>query len=271
MSNQNIIYHEDCNNTIEKLPLIDCIVTSPPYNIGLKYDTYNDNTEETLYCDWLCNIFFNLYDKLQDEGHIFVNIDGTNLKPYLPFAFVNKMSEKYVLQNTITWIKSISINDITYGHFKPINSNRFLNHTHEYIFHFTKKGNSSIDRKSIGVPYMDKSNIKRRNHSSDLRCNGDTWFIPYKTVNSKTQKFNHPGSFPIEIPEKCIKLTGIKNGNVYDPFMGTGTTFLAANNCDWNGYGSEISDNYVDVIKARLENESIPFHISTNTVTKEEK
>lgn len=244
------IFHEDCNNTISKLPNLDCIITSPPYNIGLNYDEYSDNNEN--YCQWLCNIFINLKNKLKDNGHIFVNIDGTNTKPLLPFEFVIEMSKHFVLQNSIQWIKSISINDITYGHFKPINSKRYLNHTHEYIFHFTKNGNSEIDRKSIGVPYMDKSNIKRRNHSSDLRCKGDVWYIPYKTVNSKEQKFNHPGSFPIELPLHCLKLSGIQNGTVYDPFCGTGTTLLAAKELNWNGYGSEISENYVNIIKERI-------------------
>lgn len=249
------IFNEDCNNTIEKLPHLDCVITSPPYNIGLKYDVYNDKTEENLYCDWLVNIFLSLKEKLKDNGHIFVNIDGTNLKPLLPFYFVTKMSEHFVLQNSIQWVKSISINDISYGHFKPVNSKRFLNHTHEYIFHFTKNGNVEIDRKSIGVPYMDKSNIKRRNHSSDLRCKGDVWYIPYKTVNSKDQKYNHPGSFPIELPLQCLKLTGIEHGNVYDPFCGTGTTLVAAKKLKWNSYGSEISENYFKIIQQRMEEE----------------
>lgn len=248
------VYNEDCIETLEsgKLPLLDCVVTSPPYNIGLKYNQYKDNMMDIEYIEWLYSIFLLIDSSLKEDGHIFLNMDSYSKNPLLVFQVVIKLSEIFTLQNTIAWIKSISIDDITRGHFKPINSKRYLNHNHEYIFHFTKNGNTPIDRKSIGVPYMDKSNIKRRNHIEDKRCRGDTWFIPYKTIQNKEQKFNHPGTFPIELPLQCLKLVGKTTGNVYDPFMGTGTTLLASEQIGWNGYGSELSEDYVNIALKRL-------------------
>jgi site-specific DNA-methyltransferase (adenine-specific) len=51
------------------------------------------------------------------------------------------------------------------GHFKPINSTRFLNNSHEWVFHFTPDGNTPLDRLAIGAPYTDKTNIKRWAHT----------------------------------------------------------------------------------------------------------
>jgi site-specific DNA-methyltransferase (adenine-specific) len=65
----------------------------------------------------------------------------------------------FILQNNFVWVKSIAIDDITKGHFKPINSDRFSNPTWEHLFHFTKSGNVKCDKLSIGVPYMHDSNL----------------------------------------------------------------------------------------------------------------
>ena len=76
------------------------------------------------------------------------------------------------------------------GHFKPINSPRFLNDCHEYIFHFTPRGRTIIDRLALGVPYADKSNIARWSHTRgrDRRCRGNTWFIPYETIHASRER-----------------------------------------------------------------------------------
>ena len=71
------------------------------------------------------------------------------------------MKPLFRLQNTIHWIKSISIkrggDTNSYGHFKPIKSGRYLTDCHEYVFHFTPSGKTKLDRLGIGVPYADKS------------------------------------------------------------------------------------------------------------------
>jgi len=64
---------------------------------------------------------------------------------------------------------------VSVGHFKPINSKRFLNDCHEFVFHFTKSGKAPVDRLAVGVPYADKSNISRWFHTEgkDKRCSGN--------------------------------------------------------------------------------------------------
>src|SRR6185503_17406051 len=170
----------------------------------------------------------------------------------------NAMRDLFRLQNSIIWVKSISIGDESFGHFKPVNSQRFLNHLHEHVFHFTKEGETPLDRLAIGVPFKDKSNIARWGHSEDRRCGGDVWFIPYQTIRSRSQRDHHPSPFPVELAERCIKLHGapeaaVDDGKsatgallVLDPFLGVGSTLLAAQRLGYRGIGIEIDASYAE-------------------------
>ncbi|PYL50835.1 MAG: hypothetical protein DMF32_03045 [Verrucomicrobia bacterium] len=144
----------------------------------------------------------------------------------------------------------------TYGHFKPINSKRFLNDCHEYIFHFTKSGRVEIDRLGLGVPYQDKSNIARWSHTrgSDLRCRGNTWFIPYETIQSREKERPHPATFPVQLAEWCIKLHGVSRiETMLDPFLGIGNSAVAALRCGVKKFiGFEIDEAYLAEAKRRL-------------------
>jgi site-specific DNA-methyltransferase (adenine-specific) len=167
----------------------------------------------------------------------------------------------FFLQNTIHWIKSIAVEnrkgDVkSHGHFKPINSRRFLNDCHEYIFHFTKSGRVEVDRLALGVPYQDKSNIARWSHTrgSDLRCRGNTWFIPYETIQSRAKERPHPATFPVQLAEWCIKLHGVSRIEMMlDPFLGIGNSGVAAKRCGVKKFiGFEIDDAYLAEAKRRL-------------------
>ena len=146
------------------------------------------------------------------------------------------------LQNDIIWIKSISIHEESFGHYKPINSDRYLNHMFEHVFHLTKTGDVKINRKSIGVPYKYKCNLNAVTVTEDIRCRGNTWFIPYETIHSKNQRGDHPAIFPIQLAEWCIKLHGSKY--ILDPFLGSGTTLIASKNLKCEGVGIEIDEKY---------------------------
>jgi site-specific DNA-methyltransferase (adenine-specific) len=140
-----------------------------------------------------------------------------------------------------------------FGHYKPINSDRFLNQNYESVFHLTGSGEVTVDRLAIGVPFEDKSNIERRGHVVDLHCAGDTWFIPYETVQSKSDKFHHPAGFPVGLPERCIKLHGLRDGLVVlDPFAGSGSTLVAAHRLGCVGIGIEKDEHYAKTARLRL-------------------
>ncbi len=110
-----------------------------------------------------------------------------------------------------------------------------------------------LDRLSIGVPYKDISNAKRFNNGLNLRCAGNVWYINYETIQSKNEKL-HPDRFPVELPLRCIKLSGIKKGSVVcDPFMGSASTAIAAKMLGMNYLGFEKNYDYFNIGNRRLE------------------
>ena len=231
---------------------VDVVVTSPPYNLGLDYAAYDDRLSETHYIEWLMCVAVELKRVMRADASFFLNVSGSSSQPWLPFELLVRLRKLFYLQNHITWVKSITTGKETSGHFKPISGERYLHHNHEHIFHLTLSGRVRLDRLAIGVPFKDKSNIKRRGHAKDLRCRGNTWFIPYQTVQHKSQKFNHPGTFPVDLPRWCIRLHGVQDAVVLDPFAGTGTTLVAAEMEGARGVGIEMDRDYVAIARARI-------------------
>jgi site-specific DNA-methyltransferase (adenine-specific) len=232
----------------------DVVVTSPPYNIGINYASYDDRLDQSEYLQWLEAVFREIKRVMKDDGSFFLNVGNQNKHPWLTVEILSIARPLFNLQNNIMWAKSISIGDDSVGHFKPISSPRYLNNNHESIFHLTKTGSVAIDRLAVGVPFKDKSNIARFGGEgrADKRCAGNIWFIPYKTVQSKTEKFNHPAAYPVELAERCIKLHGGENLTVLDPFLGSGTTLVAAKNLGHGGIGIELDEGYAKIAAERI-------------------
>jgi site-specific DNA-methyltransferase (adenine-specific) len=249
---------EDCVAGMARLPAkdVDLVVTSPPYNLGVRYRKYSDRLNRQSYLKWCRDWAGNLRRVLKPTGSFFLNVGAAPSNPMLPHEIVFQLRDDFVLQNTIHWIKSIAIEDRTFGHFKPISSKRFVNDCHEYIFHFTKSGRVEVDRRALGVPYQDKSNIARWSHSGgrDKRCRGNTWFIPYQTIQSRETERPHPATFPVQLGEWCIKLHGVSRvKTMLDPFLGIGNSAVAAKNCGVPKFiGFEIDETYLAEAKRRL-------------------
>lgn len=248
------LLHGDCLDLLASLPAgsVDVIVTSPPYNLDLRYASYQDALPEAEYLDWMLRVCTALARVLAPDGSFFLNISGANSRPWLPFELIVRLRALFALQNHITWIKSIATGTESVGHYKPLAGQRFLNHNHEHIFHLTHDGAVKLDRLAIGVPFKDKSNIARRGHARDARCRGNTWFIPYRTVQDRAEKFHHPGTFPVDLPRWCIRLHGKAQARVLDPFMGVGTTLVAAELEGAAGTGMDIDAAYVQTAATRL-------------------
>lgn len=248
------IFTGDCLKILGQLEggSVDVVVTSPPYNLNLSYGVYNDRRQESEYLDWLLDVSTAIKRTMAPGASYFLNVAGSSSQPWAPFELITRLRSLFVLQNHIVWVKSIGIGMESSGHFKPISGQRFTHHNHEHIFHLTVDGNVSLDRLSIGLPFADKTNIARWGHKRDLRCRGNTWFIPYKTVRSKAQKHFHPGTFPVELPLWCIYLHGKRPAVVLDPFVGSGTTLVAAQMAGVTGFGIEIDQGYVATAVARV-------------------
>ena len=234
---------------------VDVCVTSPPYNIGVAYQSHDDRMPKAEYLKWMAELGTEVARVLRPGGSFFLNVGGTNVDPWIATEVAHQFTNAFRLQNNIIWVKSVTVGGETFGHFKPIASKRFLNNNFESIFHFTKNGNTPIDRLAIGVPFKDKTNIARWGHAEDRRCDGNVWFIPYKTVRSKAQKFDHPAGFPVELPLRCIYMHGKENAVVLDPFLGAGTTLVAAEKAGAIGIGCEIDKAYAHTATTRLQSE----------------
>ena len=231
---------------------VDVVVTSPPYNLGVLYRLYDDERAEAEYLDWMVEIARAVRRLMRPDGSFFLNISGSASRPWAPFELIVRLRALFVLQNHITWIKSVALGTDSVGHYKPVGGKRFLHHNHEHVFHLTMTGDVQLDRLAIGVPFKDKSNISRRGHAQDLRCRGNTWFIPYDTVQTRAEKFHHPGTFPVALPRWCIRLHGRAAPTVLDPFAGTGTTVVAAALEGGIGIGIEIDPAYLGVARDRV-------------------
>ncbi|PVX24132.1 MAG: site-specific DNA-methyltransferase [Candidatus Bathyarchaeum sp.] len=245
---------------------VDVIVTSPPYNLGIDYNRYDDSVSREDYLVWMETFAKECKRVLSDEGSFFLNIGYKSKDPWVAWEVAFRFRKHLVLQNVIHWIKSIAIpqedvgnypnikGDIAVGHFKPVNSERFVNRCHEYIFQFTKNGKVGLNKLAVGVPYQDKSNIGRWKRAvQDLRDRGDTWFIPYETIWSRKRQRPHPSSFPPKLPMMCIQLHGLERTRlVLDPFMGIGNTAVACLRLGVDYIGFEMDESYVETAEQQI-------------------
>jgi site-specific DNA-methyltransferase (adenine-specific) len=241
--------------------IVDLVVTSPPYNLGIRYSKFSDRADRAGYLHWCKTWAAEIARLLRADGSFFLNVGASPANPMFPHQIVLELRDLFVLQNTIHWIKSISIEEkngqiVSRGHFKPISSRRFLNDCHEYVFHFTTSGRVEIDRLALGVPYQDKSNIARWSHTSgrDRRCRGNTWFIPYETIQSRQKERPHPATFPVGLAEWCIKLHGVSRvQTMLDPFLGIGNSAVAARNYGVKEFiGFEVDETYLAEAQRRI-------------------
>lgn len=250
---------------------VDVVVTSPPYNLGVAYTSYDDARPRAEYLAWIRRVAGGVDTVLAERGSFFLNVGGPPRDPWLPWDVAREVGAVFRLQNVIHWVKSIAIDraaagrsaglarDLALGHYKPVGSERFLHGAHEYIFHFTRTGDVPLDRLAIGVAYQDKSNIARWGSSrGDLRCRGNTWFLPYATIRRRATDRPHPATFPPELPAQCLRLHGLERvALAVDPFLGIGSSAVAAARLALPFVGFEIEPSYLAAAEARLRREGL--------------
>jgi site-specific DNA-methyltransferase (adenine-specific) len=245
---------------------VDVIVTSPPYNLGINYNRYQDTMSGPDYLEWTNTWIAAAARVLRPDGSLFLNVGAKPSDPWTALDVAQAARAHLRLQNIIHWIKSIAIDqasagvsagltkDLAVGHYKPINSDRFLNDCHEFVFHLTPHGSTTLDRLALGVRYQDQSNIARWSKAADgVRCRGNTWFIPYETIQRRDRDRPHPATFPSRLPEQCLRLHGLNRVHVaMDPFTGLGSTAVACAKLGVNFVGADIDETYLDAAIARV-------------------
>jgi site-specific DNA-methyltransferase (adenine-specific) len=260
-------YLGDCVQVLHALEdgSVDAIVTSPPYNLGIRYRSYDDRMPRSRYLEWTRAWIEAAARVLAPKGSLFLNVGAKPTDPWTALDVAMAARERLELQNTIHWIKSIAIerasagararlqDDLAVGHYKPINSARFLHDCHEFVFHFTPDGTTPLERHAIGIRYQDQSNVGRwRAAASGVRCRGNTWFIPYETIQSRDKERPHPATFPPRLPEMCLRLHGLPRlRTVVDPFLGLGSTAVACAQLGVSFVGIEMDEGYLNEAIAR--------------------
>lgn len=257
VDNEITLYNGDCLNLLKKLPdeSIDLVITSPPYCMGKAYeDPHNDiETFKTQHI----NIYNDLYRVVKRGGSICWQV-GYHIsdKCVVPldciiYNIFTTMSEKLVtplvLRNRIIW---------TFGH--GLNSVNRFSGRHETIMWFTKGDQTTFNLDDVRVPqkYPGKRSYKGPNKGrlsgNPLGKNpSDVWDIPnVKALH--VEKTEHPCQFPVAIPQRLIKALTSYGGVVLDPFMGVGSTGVAALVEGRKFVGAEVQKNYYNIAIKRL-------------------
>jgi site-specific DNA-methyltransferase (adenine-specific) len=260
-------FHGDALAILARLPAgsIDAVVTSPPYNLGIQYRSYDDGLPQSEYLKWTGEWIKAVKRTLSAEGSLFLNVGAKPKDPWTALDVAQAARPHLELQNILHWIKSIAIekslagarsglaDDLAVGHYKPINSPRFLNDCHEFVFHFSPTGRTPLDRRAVGVKYQDASNVTRwQQAGSGLRCRGNTWFLPYETIQSRDKERPHPATFPWRLPAYCLKLHGLSRIRAaVDPFLGLGSSAVACAQLGVDFIGIELDEQYLREAVAR--------------------
>ena len=218
-------------------------VTSPPYFRKKKYETQYSTYEQ--YRNYLGQVWKEVHTKLADSGILFVNIGNSFDNQFKSHEIARGVIDcGFNLVQTVIWVKGLHT---------PGQGDKPLNHLYEYFFIFSKSDAYKLERLAIGIPYKDKSNIGRwKVAKRDLRCRGDVWYINYETVQKHSEKM-HDAIFPRQLPELCIKLASNRKSDIIlDPFLGSGTTTLAALGTGRRSIGYEINSSYEKIIRKKL-------------------
>lgn len=241
----------DCRELIKEIPdnSIKMVVTSPPYNIKKMYGKYNDDISLEEWENLINDITSEIYRILTPDGSFFLNVSPVPFGKYkeiLPLQCICYdifKQNNFYLRNMITWTFNNMQNCV----------NRLSGRYENILWGVKDLNNYVFNLDDIRIPYITQ-NDKRL--TGDGRNPTDVWY--FDRVNNMTKQklnLNHPTVYPLEMIERIIKMSTNKNDTVLDPFLGSGTTLLAAKNLDRNGIGFEIDKNYESEIQQRLQKE----------------
>lgn len=258
MNSKMTLFKGDCLRLLKEIPdeTIDLIITSPPYCMKKAYENPNDDigTFRKLHS----RIFDDIYRILKPCGSICwqtgYHVSDASIIPldYLIYEIFTEKNHNtqnpLILRNRIIW---------TFGH--GLNSIQRFSGRHETILWFTKGQEYNFNLDSVRVPqkYPGKRHYKGE-HKGDLSGNplgknpSDVWDIPNVKANH-IEKTDHPCQFPVALPQRLIRALTNKNDIILDPFMGSGTTAIAAFLEDRKFIGSEMKNEYYNIAYNRIQ------------------
>lgn len=226
-------------------------ITSPPYNIGKTYGKYKDKISLEEWKALITDVTAEIYRALSPDGSFFLNLSpvpyGEN-KEILPLPFIGYEIMKktgFYIRNIITW---------TFNNMQ--NCTKRLSGRYENILWGVKDLNNYVfNLDAIRVPYITRKD--KRLEGGSGRNPTDVWY--FNRVNNMTKSklgLSHPTVYPLEMIERIIKMTSDVGDTVLDPFLGSGTTVVAALKLHRKGIGFELDRSYENEILKRMGNET---------------
>jgi modification methylase len=216
---------------------VSLMVTSPPYNVGKDYDV--DMTLDE-YLSFLKRVLAETYRVLVPGGRVAFNVANLGRKPYIPLnAHVSVIASEigFLMRGEIIWIKGKGASgSCAWGSWMSA-TNPTLRDLHEYVLVFSKQ---RFDRPPAGL-----STISREEFMS---ATTSVWHIPPESA----RRVGHPAPFPTALVERLIRLYTFRGDAVLDPFMGSGSTAVAAIQSDRRFVGYEIHPEYVSTCMERI-------------------
>ena len=242
---KDVIINGDSRN----LPLPDncvhLVVTSPPYNASKAYD---DDLTLTDYLNLLHDVFKECYRVLTPGGRMVVNVANLGRKPYIPLSsHVNLIMHEigFMHRGEVIWDKSASAgSSCAWGSFQSA-SNPCLRDIHEYMLMFSK-GDYKLPRTKNE---RSEGRIDTISKDDFIKQTKSIWSFSTESA----RRVNHPAPFPVELPKRCIEMFTFLGDVVLDPFLGSGTTAVAAKQLGRIYVGCDISEEYCSISERRLE------------------
>ena len=243
-SNIKIINDDFLKTDLIKENSIDLIVTSPPYNVGIRYNTFQDSIPYKDYLKFSRRWLEKSYRLLKQDGRICLNIPLDSSKKekesgfnsiYADIVYVAKeVGLKYF--STIIWNKGNISKRTAWGSWMSAKAPYIISPVEVIVILYKEKW------KKIK---KGKSNIKKEEF---IEWTNGLWSFPGENRKNR----DHPAPFPLELPKRCIKLFSFVEDTVLDPFLGSGTTLVASSLLNRKGIGVEIDRKYCGIAKRRV-------------------
>jgi adenine-specific DNA-methyltransferase len=253
VSGRIVVHHGDCLELLKQIPdeSIQLIITSPPYNLGKEYEKKLDLED---YVDQQKSVISECVRTLSRTGSICWQV-GNYVKngSIIPldtvlYPIFDSLGLK--MRNRIIW------------HFEHgLHCSKRFSGRYETVVWFTKSNKYYFNVDPVRVPqkYLGKKHFKGPK-AGRYSCNplgknpGDVWVIP-NVKSNHVEKTIHPCQFPVELIERFVLSMTREDDWVLDPFLGTGTTVIAAIRHNRRGAGAEVENDYVDIALDRIKKE----------------
>jgi modification methylase len=213
------------------------MITSPPYHVGKDYDSDGSFDD---YLELLEAVFAETFRKLQPGGRAVVNVANLGRRPYVPLSHMitaRMLQIGYFMRAEIIWQKAKgSSGSCAWGSWRSA-SNPVVRDVHEYCLCFSK----GQFKRAVGG----ESTISAEEFMDDTLS---IWEISAESA----KRVNHPAPFPVELPRRFIELYTYRGDLVLDPFLGSGSTAVAAVRTGRHFVGYDIDGGYVDAAKRRV-------------------